>query len=127
MFLQMFVDTKLCGLVWLIGFEYHIIKPQIFRIGLAACAKRAVGAAYLMDDGYLSKRIVVSHDLTAAAVRMVESCGFVQWIVLIVLQHKVEFSLLRSFPKLPGVEGFPYNVFGHRPLFRFSQGIKRHG
>ena len=112
-FLQMFVSTKLCGLLWLIGFEYHIIKPQIFRIGLAACAKRAVGAAYLMHNGNLSKRIIVSHDLTTAAVRMVESCGFVQGVVLIVLQHKVEFSLLRSFPELPGVEGFPYNVFGH--------------
>ena len=101
MFLQVVVSTKLCGLVWLIGFEYHIIKPQIFRIGLAACAKRAVGAAYLMHDGNLSKRIVVSHDLTAAAVRVVESCGFMQGVVLVVLQHKVEFSPLRSFPKLP--------------------------
>ena len=80
-----------------------------------------------MDDGNLSKRIVVSHDLTAAAVRVVESCGFMQGVVLVVLQHKVEFSLLRSFPELPCIEGFPYNVFGNGPLFRFSQRIKRHG
>ena len=64
-----------------------------------------------MDDGYNHALIInIAYNLTAAAVLKTSFPRLASCKVDIVFYGNSEFALQRSFPIVPCVEGFPYNV-----------------